>query len=170
MKKSHQKLLMSAAAATLLVGCTPDFSLIDMLTYPTNNTYQNSTYQNTAYQNTAYQQNVYNQRVTGIWAGTCFNESVRMGGTVRMTMTSSGNLVKGSMSVGGGRLQGGGAINGTISGDAITFTTPGVNPGVERYIVWTGRVDSGTMVGTFRTEPYPGQRMQTGRFRLTILK
>ena len=172
MKKATYAALLALPALSLLSSCDP---LLNMASYAGGY----STGYNQYPQAVQYPQTMqYAQpgmmppayRIGGIWAGTCYNETMHMSGTLRMTLAPNGNQVNGSLMVGGGNLYGSGSLTGTASGDTITFYGPPGNPRTHTRIVWTGRVSQGTMVGKYRVEPRPGFQPQVGSFRLTQLR
>ena len=83
--------------------------------------------------------------LTGTWTGTWTAASPDTStGGLRVTWTQEGSDLTGTMIIGKSACAPGGAVEGSVTGDNVTFTVPGTDP-----FVFTGTLSGSTIAGSF---------------------
>lgn len=93
----------------------------------------------------------------GAYSGSCHNTTYGVKAPIRLWLRMSGDRVFGGVRI-AEPLYGSGLVEGTMEGGAIRFVTEGSDFG---RIIWHGRVENNTVVGTYRCED-PGGTVQEG--------
>lgn len=112
--------------------------------------------------------------VAGMWYGACKNDTYGGTGTLYVSLKEDGGHLQGNLLLGGGVLEGSGAIEGTVQKQVISFTTPGNNR-TFTHIRWQGRLKGDNISGTYRVAQTISAQannapVQCGRFTLSRTK
>lgn len=109
-------------------------------------------------------------KVDGHWSGSCQNSTYGANASLEVSFITTGSSIRGTLILGGDELVGSGPLSGLVSGNSISFTTPGDNQAFTS-IQWNGRVSGDSISGTYRVEPTAaaaamGIPVQVGTFLL----
>lgn len=91
-------------------------------------------------------------KVDGHWRGSCQNATYGANASLEVSFIKTGSSISGMLMLGGDDLVGSGSLSGSVSGNSISFTTPGDNQAFNS-ILWSGRVSGDSISGTYRVEP-----------------
>lgn len=109
-------------------------------------------------------------KVDGRWRGSCQNTTYGANASLEVSLIKTGSSIRGTLMLGGDELVGSGPLSGSVSGNSISFTTPGDNQAFTS-ILWSGHVSGDSISGTYRVEPTAaaaamGIPVQVGTFLL----